>query len=147
MNLVDALPTIIAALNAVTFVLLMTAWRAVRGGDRKRHKQLMIANLAIAALFLIAYLTQIAIVGHKRFPGDDWVRSVFVAILGTHTVAAVSLLPLVPMTVYRAFKDRVADHRRIGRITISIWTYVSVTGILIYWMVNHLRPALTFSPA
>jgi putative membrane protein len=142
MDLIPILPTLLASLNIVCFVLLVSAWRAVRAGDRDRHKNLMLVNLGVAALFLVFYITQIVLVGHKRFPGDDWVRSAFLTLLGTHTLAAVTLLPLVPITLYRAFKQQFDQHRRIARVTITIWLYVSVTGVMVYWMVNHLRPAV-----
>ena len=141
MDLVPILPVAIASLNGVCFVLLVSAWVAIRNGQRDRHQRLMLVNLGVAALFLNIYVTQVVIVGHKRFPGDDWVRSLFLTILTTHTIAAVSLLPLVPITLYRAVKQQFDAHRRIARVTIMIWVYVSVTGIMVYWMVNHLRPA------
>jgi putative membrane protein len=142
MNFVELLPTLIATLNLTSFVLLLWAWRAIREGDRERHKTLMVANLGVAAMFLALYITQLVIVGHKRFPGDDWVRTGFLILLGTHTVAAVSLLPLVPLTLYRAFTERFDAHRRVARITLPIWIYVSVTGVMVYWMVNHFRPGI-----
>ena len=100
----------------------------------------MLLNLGVSALFLVLYVTQIVTVGHKRFSGDDWVRTVFLGILLTHTTLAVSLVPLVLRTVYLACSERFAEHRKIARITFPVWMYVSVTGIVIYWMVNHLRP-------
>ena len=141
MTFTSTLPTLIASLNVVSFLLLVWAWRAVRAGERDRHKNLMLVNLGVAALFLVFYVTQLLIVGHKRFPGDDWVRTAFLTLLGTHTVAAVTLLPLVPITLYHAFKQQFAKHRRVARVTIVIWIYVSITGVMVYWMVNHLRPA------
>ena len=127
-------------LNGLNIVLLLTALGAIRRGQRERHRRLMLVNLGVSALFLVLYVTQIATVGHKRFPGDDWVRTVFLGILLTHTTLAVCLVPLVLRTVSLAVKERFAEHRRIARITFPVWLYVSVTGIVIYWMVNHLRP-------
>jgi putative membrane protein len=101
----------------------------------------MLANLGVAAGFLVIYLVQLALVGHRRFPGDDWVRTAFLVLLGTHILAATTLLPLVPITLYRALRERFEEHRRVARITFSIWIYVSITGVMVYWMVNHLRPA------
>jgi putative membrane protein len=118
----------IPSLNALSAVLLVTAFVAIRRGKRERHRNLMIANLGVSILFLICYVVQISTLGHKSFPGDDWVRAVFLAILLSHTVLAVCL------------RQRFPEHRRIARITFPIWLYVSVTGVAIYWMVNHLRP-------
>ena len=130
----------IPSLNALSAALLVTAFMAIRRGKRGRHRNLMIANLGVSILFLVCYVIQIATLGHKSFPGDDWVRAVFLAILISHTILAVCLVPLVLRTFFLAFRQRFSEHRRIARITFPIWLYVSVTGVVIYWMVNHLRP-------
>jgi len=127
-------------LNALSAILLVTAYRAIRRGRRERHRNLMLANLGVSIVFLVCYVVQVTTLGHKRFPGDDWVCSVFLAILGSHTILAVCLVPLALRTFYLAFRKRFAEHRRIARITFPIWLYVSVTGVVVYWMVNHLRP-------
>jgi putative membrane protein len=127
-------------LNALSAILLVTALAAIRRGNRERHRNLMLTNLGVSILFLACYVTQIAMVGHKSFPGDDWVRVVFLTILTTHTILAVCLVPLALRTFFLAFRQRFTEHRRIARITFPVWLYVSVTGVVIYWMVNHLRP-------
>lgn len=132
----------IAGLNLASLVLLLAGWLAIRRGLRDRHRRLMLANLGVAVLFLVLYVAQVLLVGHKRFPGDDWLRTAFLVLLGTHTAAAVTLLPLVPVTVYRAFKQRFEAHRRIARVTMVVWTFVSSTGVLVYWLVNHVRPGI-----
>ncbi len=142
MNAGEVLPNVIAILNVSCLTLLVSAFLAIRAGRRERHRKLMLANLGVAMLFLTFYVTQVVLVGHKRFPGDDWVRSFFLVVLTSHTLLAVSLLPLVPRTLYLAIKERFVEHRRIARITLSIWLYVSLTGIVVYWMNNHLRPAI-----
>jgi putative membrane protein len=121
-------------------ILLVTAFAAIRSGHRERHRNLMLTNLGVSILFLACYVAQIATVGHKSFPGDDWVRVVFLTILTTHTILAVCLVPLALRTFFLAFRQRFTEHRRIARITFPVWLYVSVTGVVIYWMVNHLRP-------
>ena len=130
----------IPSLNALSAVLLLTALAAIRRGRRERHRNLMLANLGVSIAFLVCYVVQIASVGHKRFPGDDWVRTTFLSILVSHTALAVCLVPLALRTFYLAFRGRFSEHRRIARITFPVWLYVSVTGVVIYWMVNHLRP-------
>ncbi len=130
----------IPILNALSAVLLVTALVAIRRGKRERHRNLMITNLCVSILFLVCYVTQIVTVGHKAFPGDDGVRVVFLTILISHTFLAVCLVPLALRTFFVAFRQRFFEHRRIARITIPVWLYVSVTGVVIYWMVNHLRP-------
>ncbi|MCP4006511.1 MAG: DUF420 domain-containing protein [bacterium] len=134
------LGALVAGLNLTCLVLLLAGWQAIRSGLRDRHRRLMLSNLGVAALFLVLYVSQVLLVGHKRFPGDDWVRTAFLLLLGSHTLAASALLPLVPMSVYRALRRRFTAHRRIARVTMGVWIYVSVTGVLVYWLVNHVRP-------
>jgi putative membrane protein len=129
----------IPSLNALSAALLVTAFVAIRRGQRERHRNLMVANLVFSIAFLVCYVVQISTVGHKSFPGNDWVRTVFLAILLSHTILAVCLVPLVLRTFFLAFQQRFSEHRRIARITFPVWLYVSVTGVVIYWMVNPLR--------
>jgi putative membrane protein len=139
-NLAEVLPASLACLNAVSVTLLITALVAIRRGNRERHRTLMIVNLGVSALFLVVYVTEMSLFGTTRFPGDDWVRSLFLTILVSHTILAVTLVPLVLRTFYLGFKERFAEHRRIARITFPVWFYISVTGVVIYWMNHHLRP-------
>ncbi|HXV37853.1 MAG TPA: DUF420 domain-containing protein [Myxococcota bacterium] len=138
--MLDWISIAIPSLNALSALLLVGALAAIRRGNRERHRDLMVANLCVSVLFLVCYVIQIVTVGHKRFPGDDWVRALFLAILASHTMLAVCLVPLALRTFFLAFRKRFAEHRRIARITFPVWLYVSVTGVVIYWMVNHLRP-------
>jgi putative membrane protein len=140
MDLAEVLPLSLASLNAVSVTLLLTALAAIRRGMRERHRTLMIANLGVSALFLVVYVTEMALFGTTRFPGDDWVRTLFLTILISHTILAVTLVPLVLRTFYLAFKQRFPEHKRIARVTFPIWLYISVTGVVIYWMNHHLRP-------
>ena len=140
MDLAEILPSLLATLNGVSVVLLITAFAAIRRDHRDRHRALMLANLGVSVLFVVVYVVQMSLVGVTRFPGDDWVRSLFLVILTSHTILAVTLVPLVLRTVYLAFKERFAEHRRIARVTFPIWLYISATGVVIYWMSHHLRP-------
>jgi putative membrane protein len=142
MDLAEILPSLLATLNGVSVVLLITAFAAIRRDHRDRHRALMLANLGVSVLFVVVYVVQMSLVGITRFPGDDWVRSLFLVILTSHTILAVTLVPLVLRTVYLAFKERFAGHRRIARVTFPVWLYVSATGVVIYWMNHHLRPLL-----
>ena len=142
MDLAEVLPSLLATLNGVSVVLLVTGFAAIRRAHRDRHRALMLANLGVSLLFVVVYVVQMSLVGVTRFPGDDWLRSLFLVILTSHTILAVTLVPLVLRTVYLAFKERFAGHRRIARVTFPIWLYVSATGVVIYWMNHHLRPLL-----
>jgi putative membrane protein len=139
-TLLEWISVAIPSLNALSAALLVTAFVAIRRGRRERHRNLMVTNLGVSILFLVCYVTQIATLGHKSFPGHDWVRAVFLTILISHTILAVCLVPLALRTFFLAFRQRFSEHRRIARITFPVWLYVSVTGVVIYWMVNHLRP-------
>jgi putative membrane protein len=140
MDLAEVLPSLLPTLNGVSVVLLITGFAAIRRGRRDRHRALMLANLGVSVLFIVVYVVEMSLVGITRFPGDDWVRSLFLVILTSHTILAVTLVPLVLATVYLAFKERFAEHRRIARVTFPIWLYISATGVVIYWMSHHLRP-------
>jgi putative membrane protein len=140
MDLAEILPSLLATLNGVSVVLLVMGFRAIRRSHRDRHRSLMLANHGVAVLFVVVYVVQMSVVGTTRFPGDDWVRSLFLGILTSHTILAVTLVPLVLRVVYLAFKERFSEHRRIARVTFPIWLYVSATGVVVYWMSHHLRP-------
>jgi len=140
MDPAETLPRLLAGLNAVSATLLVTALAAIKQGRRERHKRLMVVNLGVSALFLVVYVSQQVLVGHQRFPGDDWVRTLFLCILTTHTILALVLVPLALRTFFLGFKQRFDEHRRIARWTFPIWLYISVTGVVIYWMNHHLRP-------
>jgi putative membrane protein len=138
--LTELLPHVNGALNAVIAVLLVSALVAILRGNRWLHSRLMVGAFCVGVLFVLLYVVQVSLAGHRRFPGDDWVRTFFLAVLTTHTGLAVVVVPLVVRALYLASKARFAEHRRLVRITYPAWLYVSVTGVLIYWMNNHLRP-------
>lgn len=140
MDPAETLPKMLASLNAVSATLLVTALVAIKNGLRERHKRLMVVNLGVSAMFLVVYVSQWVLVGHQRFPGDDWVRTLFLCILTSHTILAVTLVPLALRTFFLGFKKRFDEHRKIARWTFPIWLYISVTGVVIYWMNHHLRP-------
>ena len=115
MTLGEALPTANASLNALSAVLLLAGWRAIRAGRRERHRALMLSALGSSALFLVGYLTRVALTGTHRFPGDGALRATYLAVLGSHTVLAVAVLPMVLRTLYLALRGRFDAHRRIAR--------------------------------
>jgi putative membrane protein len=139
-DLGELLPAVNAALNATAAVLLVAGWRAIRGGRRELHRGLMIAACATSALFLVSYLTRVALTGTHRFPGDGALRTVYLAVLASHTVLAALVVPLALRTLWLPLRGRFADHRRIARITLPVWIYVSVTGVAVYVMLYHLAP-------
>lgn len=132
------LPTLNALLNGTAAVLLLLGWRAIRAGRREQHRKLMLGALSCSALFLVSYLIYHAQVGSVRFQRTGTIRTVYLSILLTHTVLAAAIVPLVATTVWRAWKGRFELHRRIARVTLPLWAYVSVTGVVIYWMLYRL---------
>ena len=132
------LPALNAGLNASSAVLLLTGWLLIRAGRRQAHKRAMLAALGCSALFLCSYLVYHAQVGSVRFQGRGAVRTVYFAILISHTLLAVAVVPLALVTVVRALQARFDRHRRIARIALPVWGYVSVTGVIVYWMLYRL---------
>ena len=138
MTLADVLPTVNAALNATSAVLLFAGWRAIRAGRRDVHRALMLSAFGSSTLFLASYLTRVALTGTHRFPGSGLLRAAYLAVLASHTLLAVAALPLVLRTLFLALRERLPEHRRIARWTFPIWLYVSVTGVVVYVMLYHL---------
>ena len=132
------LPALNAALNATSAVLLAAGYVAIRGGRRETHRRFMLAACASSSLFLVSYLVYHFQVGSVRFAGQGPIRTVYFAILITHTILAVAIVPLVLVTLSRALRERFAAHRQIARLTLPLWAYVSVTGVVIYWMLYRL---------
>ncbi len=136
---VTDLPALNAFLNASSALLLATGYVLIRRGRRDAHKRVMLAALASSALFLTSYLVYHAQVGSVRFRGQGAVRTMYFTILLTHTVLAVAIVPLVATTLVPALRGRFDRHRRLARITLPLWAYVSVTGVVIYWMLYRLN--------
>jgi putative membrane protein len=136
---VTDLPALNAFLNASSALLLATGYALIRRGRRDAHKRVMLAALASSALFLTSYLVYHAQVGSVRFRGQGAVRTVYLTILLTHTVLAVAIVPLVATTLVPALRGRFDRHRRLARVTLPLWAYVSVTGVVIYWMLYRLN--------
>jgi uncharacterized membrane protein YozB (DUF420 family) len=134
------LPTVDAALNATSAVLLTLGYVFIRRGNIRAHKTCMLAAVGTSSVFLACYLTYHYFHGTTRFTGQGAVRPLYFAILISHTVLAAAIVPLVVTTLYRALRGRFALHRRIARWTLPTWLYVSVTGVVVYWMLYHLCP-------
>ena len=143
MNLGEILPPVNAVMNATSAVLVFLGWRAIRAGDRIRHRALMLSALAVSALFLVGYLTRVALTGTHRFPGTGALRSAYLLLLGTHTILAAAIVPLIGFAIYYAWKGRFESHRRVARYTLPAWLYVSVTGVLVYFMLYWVAPIVS----
>ena len=132
------IPTIDAALNTTSAVLLGCGYYFIRRRNIPAHKACMLGATATSMLFLVFYLTYHYFHGTTRFAGAGTVRPIYLAILGTHTILAAAIVPLVLVTLSRALSGRFDKHRRIARWTLPIWLYVSVTGGVVYWMLYHM---------
>lgn len=132
------LPTLNAALNALTALLLLCGWLLIRSGRRDAHRRVMTAALVTSGAFLVSYLLYHAQVGSVRFQGQGRVRTVYFAVLISHTILAAAIVPLVGVTVLRALKGQFTRHRRWARVTLPLWGYVSVTGVVVYWMLYRM---------
>ena len=135
---VSDLPAVNATLNAVAAVLLATGWILIRRGRFRAHRAVMITAFCTSVLFLISYLTYHAHIGSKHFPGTGAIRVVYFTILLTHTVLAAAIVPLVLVTLSRGLSARYDRHRAIARWTLPLWMYVSVTGVVVYYMLYQI---------
>jgi len=148
---VHPLATLNALLNGLATVLLVAGWIAIARGQWRVHRNLMVAAFAVSTVFLASYLTYHALVGHVPFRGTGVVRAVYLSILATHVVLAAFVPLLAVAMVLLAWRGRWQAHRRLGRITLPVWLYVSVTGVVIYLMLYQLfpgpDPAAAASPA
>jgi protein SCO1/2/putative membrane protein len=136
-------PSFNAILNGTSAILLTLGYGAVRRRAITLHKACMISALAVSLLFLASYLYFHIVIRHgepTRFTGSGWVRPTYFAVLLSHTVLAAIVLPLAFFTAYLGLRDRLRPHVRIARWTFPMWLYVSVTGVLVYWMLYHLYP-------
>jgi len=140
--MVSYFPAIEACLNALSAVLLSTGYVFIRRKQVRAHKTCMVSAFVASAIFLGFYLTDHFLRGIVHFQGQGGIRVFYFALLGTHSVLAAAIVPLALITLYRAWRKRFALHKRVARWTLPIWLYVSVTGVVVYWMLYHLyRPA------
>ena len=132
------LPTLNAILNTLSAIFLATGYVMIRQRRITAHKRCMISALVTSSLFLVSYLTYHFQIGSKPFLGQGPIRTVYFSILLSHTTLAAVIVPLVVMTVRRAWKGNFERHARIARRTLPLWLYVSVTGVVVYWMLYQL---------
>lgn len=137
---VHPLATTNAVLNSAATVLLVAGWIFIKRGNVAAHRAAMVAAFATSAVFLACYLSYHYLVGHVPFRGEGAVRPVYFTILISHIVLAVAVPALALQMFSLAWKGRWDAHRRLGRITLPIWLYVSVTGVIIYLMLYHWFP-------
>lgn len=131
------LPTVNAVLNASAAVAMLAGFVAIRQRRIAVHRVCMLTAVGFSVLFLCSYIVYHVQVGSRPYGGVGWLRTLYFSILITHTVLAVAIVPLVATTLYRALSAQFARHARLARFTFPLWLYVSVTGVVVYWMLYH----------
>jgi len=132
--MIARLPALNAMLNTLSALLLATGFLMIRQKKVLQHRICMVAAFIVSAIFLVSYLTYHAKVGNVHYMGHGARRTLYFTILISHTILAITIVPLVLRTLYLAVKYRFEDHRRWARWTLPLWFYVSVTGVVIYEM-------------
>ena len=135
------LPHLNACLNATSAILLFSGWRFIKAQNVAAHRACQIAASLVSLLFLVSYLTYHYNHGTTRFQGTGLARPIYFTILTSHTILAIVIVPLVALTFFRAVRADFARHRRIARITLPLWLYVSVTGVIVYLMLYQIYPS------
>lgn len=141
----ETLPLLNAILNGIATALLLLGYRFIRRREYAAHGYTMAAAFAVSALFLVGYLTHKVLFGDKgtAFVKPDWLRYAYLLlILIPHVILAAAMVPMILLTLYRAYQRDWTRHRRLARITLPVWLYVSVTGVLIYVLLYHAFPAI-----
>jgi putative membrane protein len=123
-----------ATLNGTSAILLAGGYAAIRAGKREAHKRFMLSAFVVSCAFLASYLLYHYRVGHVAFQGQGFIRPLYFALLLSHTVLAAVIVPMIVVTLRRAWLERFDRHRLIARWTLPLWFYVSVTGVVVYWM-------------
>jgi len=129
-----SLPAVNASLNAACTVFLLLGFAFIRNGKIRYHRFCMIVAFLCSTVFLCFYLWFHFHAGVIRFGGRGWIRPVYLTILITHTTLAVVIVPLILITLSRALRERFDRHRAIARWTLPLWLYVSITGVIVYWL-------------
>lgn len=135
-SFIGQLPAVNAFFNTVSAVLLVVAYRAIRGKDVRKHMRAMLGAFVSSTLFLVSYVIYHNFHGHTVFPGEGFIRVAYLLILFSHIVLSALVVPLILGSFYLAFAGNVRLHRRISRFTFPIWMYVSVTGVTIFFMLR-----------
>ena len=140
---VNDLPAVNATLNALSTLFILAGWVMIRTERNVAHALCMVSALVTSAAFLACYLVyhylKAGHVTHFTYPG--WPKTLYFFILGTHTPLAIVALPLLALTVIPAIRQRFDAHKRMARWTLPVWLYVSVTGVLVYFMLYVWFPS------
>jgi len=139
---ISYLPHLNAILNATCALLLFSGYSFIRAGRVAAHRACQTAAVVVSIVFLVSYITYHYHHGTTRFAGVGLVRPIYFTILISHTMLAIAIVPLVGVTLYRALHADFVRHRRIARITLPLWLYVSITGVIVYLMLYQIYPSV-----
>lgn len=134
----DLLALVNASLNATSAVALLTGWVFIKSRNAHAHRWAMVTAVTASALFLVFYVTRVAVTGTHEFAGEGTARVVYLTILFSHMVLAVVALPLVLRLLYLVLKRRFRDHARLARWVFPVWLYVSLTGLAVYLLLYRV---------
>jgi uncharacterized membrane protein YozB (DUF420 family) len=132
------LPSLNALLNSISAVLLLYGFIRIRQGKREAHKKIMLSALGSSTLFLISYLAYHSQVGSVPYPYYDWTRPVYYAILVPHVILAAVMVPFILIAVRYALRGNFSKHKRLVRWVWPVWMFVSLSGVIIYFMLYRL---------
>jgi uncharacterized membrane protein YozB (DUF420 family) len=138
LNFYDSLPTLNAFLNGTAAILLGIGYWLILNRRREAHRRVMLTAFAVSTVFLVSYLVHHWHARFVYFQGTGTIKTVYLWILGTHTVLAATVPVLAIITLNRGLASRFDRHRAIAKWTLPIWMYVSVTGVVVYLMLYHL---------
>lgn len=133
---VSFLPAMNAVFNSAVTVLLIFGFYFIRNKNIKAHKLCMLSAFSVSALFLISYIVYHSSTEETKYGGEGAIRTVYYIILFTHIILAAVIMPFILITLSRALTERFDRHRKIARITFPLWLYVSITGVIIYFMIS-----------
>ncbi|MDA8637206.1 DUF420 domain-containing protein [Rhodospirillales bacterium] len=131
-----------AILNAISVAFLSMGYVFIKRGEWKKHRAMMVSALAASGLFLISYVIYKLNSGFAKFGGEGAVRYFYFTLLFIHVVGAVAIVPLVPITVFRAWREKFDQHKKIAKITWPLWMFVGISGVVVYVMAVHLYPTV-----
>ncbi len=132
------LPALNAILNGTSAVLLAAGYASIRRGKVIAHRNAMVLAFAVSTIFLVSYVVHKVTVPLRYFAGTGWIRPVYFTILTSHTILAAAIVPLALITLTRGFRRKHPGHEKIARWTLPIWFYVSITGVVIYFLLYRV---------
>jgi putative membrane protein len=133
---ITSLPGLNASLNGISTIFLLFGFIEIKKRNFDRHMRFMLAAFATSTLFLVSYVIYHNFIGHTPFPGTGFIRPVYFSILISHIILSAAIVPLILSSFYFAFAGKFQTHRKVSRITFPVWLYVSITGVLIYFILN-----------